>query len=278
MDKFNHIINYTFFEYHGFHLSVFTFFVLALIYFACRYFLKGFKIFLHRQFLKKDLIDEGKEYTIIQLVRYIMTVLGVMLGITTLGIDISILLGASAALLVGIGLGLQDLFRDFIAGLVLLFEGVFKVGDVIDYDGRVARVRQIDLRTSKVETRDGTVSIVPNSKIISSHIVNWTHNGKATRFKITVGVAYGSDTQLVRKILTEVAQKHRFTVKERNVLVRFEDFADSSLLFELYFWTHRPWEIEITKSELRFEIDRLFRENNITIPFPQRDLHWIRKD
>jgi small-conductance mechanosensitive channel len=276
METFNRFINYTFFEYQGFNLSVFSLLALVLLFLVCRFFLKGFRLFLHRQFSKTELIDEGKEYTINQLVTYIVTVLGVFIGIKTIGIDISILLGASAALLVGIGLGLQDVFRDFIAGLVLLFEGVFKVGDLIDYEGAVARVRQIDLRTSKIETRDGTIIIVPNSKLVSSHIINWTHNGKATRFKIVVGVAYGSDTALVKKLLIKAGRGHKKTVGNRDVLVRFEDFADSALVFEMYFWTVDPWDIEVTKSDLRFEIDRLFRENNVTIPFPQRDVHMIQ--
>jgi len=205
MEQLNEILNFTFFEYQGVRVSVTSILFIALVFIVARYFLKLFRMFLHRQFSKTELIDEGKEYTINRLVSYVVTILGILFGFDILGIDISILLGASAALLVGVGLGLQDIFRDFIAGLVLLFEGVFKVGDLINYEGEVARVRQIDLRTSKIETRDGTVIIVPNSKLVSTHIINWTHNGKATRFKINVGVAYGSDTALVKQLLEEAA-------------------------------------------------------------------------
>lgn len=270
MDQLNQILETSLFQYQKFELTVGSIVTLAVILIGLKVILRVFRAVLKRA-LKGG--DKAQEHTVYQIFKYFAYTIGIVLAIEALGFDVTIILGASAALLVGIGLGLQEVFRDVFSGIVLLFEGTFKVGDVIEIDKMVCQVKRIDLRTSKVETRDGVTVIVPNSRLVQENMVNWSLNKRDTRFEVTVGVAYGSNTELVKKILEDTAKNHPSITLKDKVFVKFHDFGDSALIFQLYFWTDKQWIIEPIKSELRFQIDRAFRENKVTIPFPQRDLH-----
>lgn len=233
------------------------------------------KLLISKTFEKRTSLDKGKLFTVQTVVKYIIYFIAVLLMLQTLGLNLSLLLASGAALFVGIGLGLQNTFNDIISGFILLFEGSLLVGDIVEIESLVGRVEQIDIRTSKIKTRDGILIVVPNSKLINNNVINWTNSDALTRFHVSVGVAYGSDTELVKTTLEQVVLKHPEVSNKKPVRVRFENFGDSSLDFKAFFWTDRTWEIEFIKSELRFEIDKAFRANNITIPFPQRDLHII---
>lgn len=137
----------------------------------------------------------------------------------------------------------------------------------------VGRVKDIGVRTTKVVERDNIILIIPNSKFTSDNVINWSHMDQKSRFNVAVGVAYGSDVRLVEKVLLECANECNEVVKNPHPFVRFEDFGDSSLDFKLFFWSSNSFFVEQTKSKLRFAIDQKFRENGVTIPFPQRDLH-----
>ncbi len=232
------------------------------------------RILLKKNFSRKTWIDEGKEYTVYKLTKYALYGFGLLIAFTSIGVDMKLILAGAGALLVGLGFGLQYLFYDLISGLIILFEGPVKVGDVIEVEGLVARVQQIDIRTSKVMTRDGKYIIIPNSKLTGERVVNWTHGAALTRFHIKVGVAYGSDTALVKDLLYNCALRHPDVSKNREIIVRFEDFGESSLDFMVFFWAKKTWVVETLQSEIRFDIDRQFRKNSIKIPFPQRDLHF----
>ncbi|MBL7127693.1 MAG: mechanosensitive ion channel [Ignavibacteria bacterium] len=227
--------------------------------------------------VEKKHMDVGKRHAIYQMVKYLIWVLAIAIALESIGIRLTLLIAGSAALLVGLGLGLQSVFQDFVAGVVILFESTIQVNDVIEVEGFVCRVKEIGLRTSKVLTRDDIITIIPNSKFTSEKVINWSHTKRKTRFNLGVGVAYGSDVELVRKVLLECAAEHSEVEDTPNPFVRFIDFGNSSLDFQLYFWSVNNFFIENTKSDLRFLIDKKFRENKIHIPFPQRDLH-IRTD
>jgi small-conductance mechanosensitive channel len=137
----------------------------------------------------------------------------------------------------------------------------------------IGKVVQIGLRTTKIETRDRVVLILPNSKFISDRLINWSHMEKMTRFHVNIGVAYGSDVDEVTAILLSVAAEHPKIAKEPKPVVMFADFGESSLDFRLHFWTYDTFWVEITKSDLRYAINRKFIEHSVTIPFPQRDVH-----
>jgi len=224
--------------------------------------------------LKK--VEYSSQYAINQILTYVIIVMAVMIALENLGIKMTLIWGGAAALLVGIGLGLQQTFNDLISGIILLFERTVEVGAVLEIDGMVGTVRKIGIRTSIIETRDNLTVIVPNSKLIVDNVINWNHNDDKARFHVSVGVAYGSDTELIRKILIEVAGNHPDTLDVPPPFVRFIDFGDSSLKMELHFWSKKLIPIENVKSDIRFAINKAFREYDVTIPFPQRDL-WIRK-
>lgn len=222
---------------------------------------------------KNSNFEEYKRYSLYRLLAYFIWTLGIVVGLEAAGISVTILLAGSAALLVGVGLGLQQTFNDLVSGLILLFEGSIKLNDVVVVDGQYGQIIEIGLRTSKIETRDNIIMIIPNSKFITENVTNWSYNNKVTRFHVNVSVAYGSDLELVKKILFEVAKDHDDVLTDPSPLVEFNNFGDSGLIFNLFFWTEKAFESRLIQSKLRFEIDKRFRENDITIPFPQRDLH-----
>ena len=224
---------------------------------------------------KRKHIDQGSRFAINQLLKYLIYFIATILAIEGMGIDMTLVLGGAAALLVGVGLGLQQTFNDFFSGLVLLFERTVSVGDVMQVGSDVGAVKKIGLRSSIIETRSNVSIIVPNSKLVNDSVKNWTHFVESVRFEVSTGVAYGSDTNLVKKLLLTAANEHHQVLDYPVPFVRFNDFGDSSLNFTVYFFSNRYLIIEDIKSDLRFRIDELFKENGITIPFPQRDI-WIR--
>ena len=234
------------------------------------------QLILHSYYRRKE-IDAGSQYAINQLAKYVIFIFAIFLAIEHLGVKMTVIWGGLAALLVGIGLGLQQTFNDLFSGIMLLFERGVEIEDVVEVDGLVGKVKKIGLRTSIVETRDNVSVIVPNSKLVTNSVINWSHSDYKVRFKIQVGVAYGSDTSKVKEILLKIAKDNVYVLDFPSPFVRFNNFGNSSLDFELLFWSKNLIVIEDIKSDLRFEIDKAFRENNITIPFPQRDV-WIRSN
>ncbi|WP_216650019.1 mechanosensitive ion channel family protein [Lewinella sp. W8] len=221
-------------------------------------------------------LDRGQQYAINRLLNYFVYVFGVLLVLQIAGFDLVVLWTGAAALLVGIGIGLQQTFNDLICGIIILFERSVKVGDVVELQGhQVGTVRKIGARTSTVETRDDIIVFVPNSKLIGENVTNWSQVEKKARFHVAVGVAYGSDTKLVREILLDVAKEHPHALDFPKPVVRFLDFGDSALLFDLIFFSRNFVGIEDVKSDIRFAIDDAFRARGVEIPFPQRDV-WIR--
>ncbi len=222
--------------------------------------------------------DSGTLYSLFQIIKYLIWIISIFMILDAFGIKINALLAGSAALLVGVGLGLQNTFNNFISGIILLFEGSIKVTDVLEIDGDVVQMQRIGLRTSAAINRDDIVILIPNSLITSNKVINWSHQTKKTRFKINVGVAYGSDVDLVMKLLKESALDHSEIKDKKTVSARFIDFGNSSLDFELLFFSRNIFRIEYLKSEIRININRKFRENNVTIPFPQMDVHFKSDD
>jgi len=235
------------------------------------------KKLLNRQ-VKHNKIDIGQKYAIYQIVKYLIWIVAIGILIESIGIRLNLLIASSAALLVGLGLGLQQVFADYVSGILILFEGNLKVKDVVQLSDMIGEVTHIGLRTSKVETRDNYIIIVPNHKFINEDIVNWSHIETKTRFNVDVGVAYGSDVKLVKQVLLDCAGSIKDISNIPDPFVRFNDFGNSSLDFQIYFWTLKSFRVENIKSDLRFLIDERFRENGITIPFPQRDVHIIEKN
>ena len=229
------------------------------------------QLFLYGYY-KREEIDIGAQFAVNQLITYVGYFIAILLALETIGINMTLVWGGAAALLVGIGLGLQQTFNDFFSGIVLLFERTVKVSDVVHMDGFTGTVKKIGLRASIVESRDSVSVIVPNSKLVNQSVTNWSHLTDSIRFHITVGVAYGSDTSLVKKLMLEASNNEK-VLNFPAPFVRFVDFADSALIFELYYFSRQLLVEQDVKSDLRFKIDALFRENNIKIPFPQSEVY-----
>ncbi len=266
-------------EVAGHSISIYNTVVLIIILICFRVLVKALEKLIKTKVSEKKWIENGKEHAVIQIGKYVIYVVGFVIALEAIGVNTTTLIISSSALFVGLGFGLQEAFRDFISGIILLFEGDVLIGDVVEMDnGIVAVVKKINLRTSKVRTRDGIVLIVPNSQLINERVINWSNSNKLTRFHVTVGVAYGSDVTLVKQLLIDAAKELETISKHTVPFVRFVDFGNSSLDFEIHFLTEEVWRIEDAKSNLRFTIDQKFRENGVTIPFPQRDLHLKTKD
>lgn len=217
--------------------------------------------------------DKIKFVSVFSFTKWFIYIIILLITFDNIGVNVTAIFAASAALLVGVGLALQTLIQDIISGIFILIDQTVHVGDVIEIEDKVGRVIAINLRTTKAVTIDNKVLIIPNHKYLSSSLYNWTQNGVTTRESVTVGVAYGSDLELVKEILTNIANSHPKVLKTPEPLILFTNFGDSSLDFKLVFTLDDSFEAVVTKSEMRFEIDKLFKENNISIPFPQRDVH-----
>ena len=218
--------------------------------------------------------DRGRSQAVYKFISYLIWVVALLIILDSTGLNLTIIWGAGAALLVGVGFGLQQIIADLVSGIFLLFEGNLREGDVVELNnGVIGQVEHVGIRTSKILTRDDYIMIIPNTQFITKEVINWSHNELKTRFHIDVGVAYGSDTRLVEKVLLACADGHENILQDPKPFVRFNNFGDSSLDFQLFFWSTKTFRIENLKSELRFLIDQKFRENKIQIPFPQRDIH-----
>lgn len=235
---------------------------------------KYFKKFVRRRLQEED---KNKFNTVFSFTSWFIYAIIFSMILSSSGVNLSAILVASSALLIGIGLALQTFFQDIISGIFIILDQSVHVGDIIEIDGKVGRVEEIKLRTTRAVTIDNKVLVIPNHKYLSNSLYNWTQNGTTTRESVSVGVAYGSDVQLVKKLLIQAATEHPKVLKEPAPLVIFADFGDSSLDFKLIFTLNDSFKAIIPQSEIRFRIDELFREHNISIPFPQRDIHIIKE-
>ncbi|MCF8715099.1 mechanosensitive ion channel [Joostella atrarenae] len=226
---------------------------------------------------KLPLDDKRKFVSIFKFTNYIVYILVVITVLNSSGVDLTVLLTASAALFVGLGFALQNLFQDIISGILIILDQSLHVGDVIEINGKVGKVLDIKLRTTRAITRDDKVIIIPNHIFLAEVVYNFTQNHKTTRETVTVGVAYGSDTRLVEKLLLQSVAEQTGVLKSPKPTVVFKDFGDSALIFDVNFFINDSFSDPRIKSEVRFRIDKLFREHKISIPFPQRDVHIFNK-
>lgn len=227
---------------------------------------------------KNEKIDEGAKYSIKQLTRYTIIVITILLGITALGFDLSVLFVGSAALLVGIGFGLQHLFNDFISGIIILFDGTIKVNDVIEVDGIVCRVSEIKIRTTAVMTREDKFIILPNSAITQGNVVNWTYSRQTSRFEITVNLAYTEDIPEIMKLFKEVALQHKAVSRTPEPSIRITRFGEYSAEITIMFWCSEVFRVENIKSEIRISVFNAMVQHNIKFPYPQSVIHYANKD
>ncbi len=232
---------------------------------------------LWRQILQDRLLADsglklGIRESIATVTVYAFWVFGILFALNVVGFSSTSLFVGFGALGIGLGFGLQTIFNNFVSGLILLLERPIQVGDAVELNGTWGVVKKINVRSTLVQTWDNASLIIPNSEFITNQVVNWSYRDMRLRRHINVGVAYGSDVELVRKTLIEAAENHSRVLASPQPDVLFTDFGDSALNFRLRFWTTVEYSLS-TETDIRFEINRLFAERDISIPFPQRDLH-----
>ena len=251
-------------------LNIAAFIVLACLMFAGA---RRLSEALKRRLLSRLVEDVGSRESMSIVFKYVLTAFGILLSLPLIGIDLGSLALATGAVGLGIGIGLQNLSRNFISGIVMLFERPIQVGDFVDVDGLKGTIEHINLRATIVRTLDSVNVIVPNARFMEENVVSWSYRDSRCRLHIPVGVAYGSDTEAVKYALLKVAADQPRVLKSPAPQVFFKGFGDSSLDFELLVWTLRPADQFKLVSDLNFAIDAEFRQQAIEIPFPQRDLH-----
>jgi small-conductance mechanosensitive channel len=222
-------------------------------------------------------LDKAKKFSVNKLSRYVIATITVIVSLQILGFNVSVLLAGSAAILVGLGFGLQNLFNDFISGIILLLDQTLKVGDIIEVNNMIYKVEEINFRTTKVIGRDENYVILPNSELTKNRVINWTHSAISSRFKVNIGVDYSTDVFLMMQIMKEIAVRNEKVLESPEPFVRFEEYGDSALIFSVYFYTDEIFRVENTKSEIRIELYKAFKNNGITVPFPQRVVHIKNK-
>ena len=259
---------------HEVRIAVWTLLLVILSFVVARLFLKWIRVLLTRNMQEPDKLKFISFFKFVQYITYIIVGFAVL---SASGINVTPFLAASAALLVGLGLALQELFQDVIGGVFIFIDKSLLVGDIVEVDGKVARVIEVTLRTTRAITRDDKIVVIPNHKFISEIIINYTQNHKTTRESVKIGVAYGSDVKKVEALLLQSVSEQRGVLKTPKSFVLFDDFGESALQFSVLFFISDSFSVPKIKSEIRFRIDQLFREHNISIPFPQRDIHIINK-
>ncbi|MGO4770050.1 mechanosensitive ion channel family protein [Flavobacterium sp. W22_SRS_FK3] len=231
---------------------------------------------IHNFFKKKLNPDEMKRFSsVFQVFKYIVYIFVVVVILKEVGVNVGVFLTASAAIFVGLGFALQTFFQDIISGVLIILDKSLHVGDVIEINDHVGEVKEIKLRTTVMITRNDRVMIIPNHIFMQDPLFNWTQNKSSNREKVSVGVAYGSDVKLVEKLLLECVQSIDSIVKAERINVTFDDFASSSLNFSIHFYVPNGLKAPGIQSEVRFKIYELFEANNISISFPQLDLHLV---
>jgi len=229
---------------------------------------------LIRRFLSKTRLQPSLQFGLSRIIGYTLIAIGFYVAFQSVGFDLSSLAIIAASLGVGVGFGLQNIINNFVSGIIILAERPISIGDRIDVAGVAGRVTKIQLRSTTVVTNDNITMIVPNADFISNTVTNWSHGDPKVRIRVPIGVAYGSDLKLLQRLLLEAAEEHPKALRDPSPVVLFTEFGDSSLNFELGVWTQEMTATPIHfTSQMNFIIEQKLRENDIEIPFPQRDLY-----
>ncbi|WOC40508.1 mechanosensitive ion channel family protein [Polaribacter sp. HL-MS24] len=270
MEKLKAFLEYSFNFGTDVTISVQTILIVFLALLIASFLLKFF-----RKLITRKLPNEDKEkfVSVFEYLKWLAYIVIFLVTLQSSGVNVTAIFAASAALLIGVGLALQTLFQDIISGIFILIDQSVHVGDIIELEGKVGRVVEIKLRTTRAVTIDNKVLVIPNHLYLTNSLYNWTENGVETRESVSVGVAYGSDIQLVKSVLLKAVESNPKVIPKPEPTVFFTNFGDSSLDFKVSFTLNNSFEAAIIQSDIRFEIDKLFREHQISIPFPQRDVH-----
>lgn len=261
------------FKVGGIQISLIAIILGIVVFFGSLAAVKFAKNHLTNNVFAKLNMDEGIKHSLSSGIGFVGFIISILLAITVMGADLTNLAVIAGALSVGIGFGLQNIINNFVSGIIILFERPFKVGDWVILDNQEGTIKQINIRSTELETFNRTSVIIPNATLLSSSIMNLTHGNNWTRQAIKVGVAYGSDVKKVTEILLECAKNNKKVLKNPAPYVLFQDFGPSSLDFELRCYSSNIWNGWDIPSDLRYEINKRFVEEKIEIPFQQLVIH-----
>ncbi len=238
-------------------------------------FVKRIILLVTRRLLKRTHLKETTAAASEKIINYFTVLLIVLFALRVVNIPLTIFTFLGGAIAIGVGFGAQNLINNFISGFIIMAEQPIKIGDLIDIEGNFAMVEEIGARCTRIRTSGNVQILVPNSSFLEKNIINWTHSDTEVRAQVTAGVIYGSPVREVERIMLDVAAEHKKVKKKPEPFVLFNDFGDNSLIFDLYFWINisRIMDRRIIESDIRFHLDQRFREAEIVIAFPQRDLH-----
>ncbi len=264
-------INRTF-SFGNIHVSLSSLVIGVLVLVVTLSFSRTASALLDRRMAKQRNIDPSLRYTIARLVKYLLVTAGILLALKqAFSIDLTSIAVLFTALSVGIGFGLQYIAADIASGFILLFERPIRIGDRITIGEDEGDVQSINLRTTIVSTNDRIAIIVPNSKLVTQRVVNWSYGDPRARISIPVGVAYNSDVRLVTDTLLRAAEGVENVIDDPPPQVQFMKFGDRSLEFRLLVWTRRPSRHPHIRSDVNYRIEQLFREKGIEIPYPTKE-------
>ena len=269
INKFIDLLNYKFTIGSSVSFTPKTILFVILVLLLTNFMLKILRKLLFRTLSNDTRVKFKSLFSFINYFVYIVVALFILQNV---GVDVTAIFAASAALLVGVGLALQTFIQDIISGIFILVDKSVLVGDIIEVDGQIGQVENIKLRTTRAVTRENKVLIIPNHKFLTSTLFNWTENGIITKEIVNVGVAYKSNPKEIEQILLKIAQDHDKVLSSPEPFVLFNDFGDSALLFQLYIAVDSSFAANIVKSDLRYTIFEAFEKEGIEIPFPQRTL------
>ncbi len=234
-----------------------------------------FAFLIVRKVLNKTRISEDSK-AIIQRIVFFSMILTVLFSILTyLGIPLATFAFISGAVAIGFGFGAKTIIENFLSGWILMSEKPVRMGDVIEMDGNLGVIIEIGNRSTQIRRNDGAQMIVPNSQVLESKLINWTLNDPYIRTSVRVGVAYGTDVDSVKNQLNQIVSQHELIQSTPEPVVVFEDFGDNSLVFDTFFWisVKSGREPRLVRSDVRFMIEQSFKQHNIVVAFPQRDVH-----
>lgn len=269
------ILNFPFISQGGLRVSIVSLILLVLVISIAALVSRYVRRFLDKRVLPRVHVEPGLRYTLLMLVHYMIIVLGVLYGLKLgLSLDLTGVAVILGFLSVGIGFGLQYVAADILSGFILLFERPVRVGDRLRLkDGIEGRVQNISIRSTIIVTNENMAVIVPNSKLVQNELINYSYPSQNVRLNIPVGVAYGSNLDDVSEALIEAARSVEEVLASPDPKVHFAAFGDSALNLEVRVWINEPHKHPQIRSNINFAIARVFRERNIEIPFPQRDVH-----
>ncbi len=268
INKFIELLNYNF-TIGSATFTPKTILIVILVFLLTSFMLKILRKIIFRTLAKDTRI---KFKSIFSFINYFIYIVVILIILQNIGVDVTAIFAASAALLVGVGLALQTFIQDIISGIFILIDKSVLVGDIIQVDGQIGQVENIKLRTTRAVTRENKVLIIPNHKFLTSILFNWTENGIITKEIVEIGVAYKSNPKQVKSLLLEIAKSHEKVLSNPAPSVLFDDFGESALIFQLYVSVDSSFSANLVKSDLRFTIFQVFEKEGIEIPFPQRSL------